>query len=328
MKWNLRLAAANRDIWKPSELQRLLATEGLTISVAKAHHLWSGRVQKIDLSDLDTICAALRCGVEEILIPSTVKRVDDQREKTAPASSVETTTLPMSCTNDQDTPVGIRLLRDLHAVFEGVNALHSVTVLERLHQLHGRPWMHEYGRELTTRSLAYQLKRYGVVSVQVNLGGVNRRGYQREHLQQVWDRIPGTVKRVDDQREKTAPASSVETTTLPMSCTNDQDTPVGIRRLRDLHAVFEGVNALHSVTVLERLHQLHGRPWMHEYGRELTTRSLAYQLRPYGVVSVHVNLGGVSRRGYRRGDLQPAWDRYLPRPRQQEGGPGDHDVSA
>jgi DNA-binding Xre family transcriptional regulator len=138
MKWNLRLAAAHRDIWKPSELQRLLATEGLTISAAKAYHLWSGRLQKIDLCDLDTICAALRCGVDEILIPSTVNRIDDQRVQAAPASSAETPTPPTRCVIDQDMPVGVRLLRDLHAVFEGVNALHSVTVLERLHQLHGR----------------------------------------------------------------------------------------------------------------------------------------------------------------------------------------------
>jgi hypothetical protein len=28
MKWNLRLAAANRGIWKASELQRMLAGHG------------------------------------------------------------------------------------------------------------------------------------------------------------------------------------------------------------------------------------------------------------------------------------------------------------
>jgi hypothetical protein len=80
----------------------------------------------------------------------------------------------------------------------------------------------------------------------------------------------------------------------------NQDTPVGVRLLRDLQAVFDGVNALHSVTVLERLRQLHGTPWVHEHGRELTTRSLALHLRPYGVTSVQVNLGGVNRRGERR----------------------------
>ena len=35
MKWNLRLAAANRGIWKASELQRLLAERGMVISAGK-----------------------------------------------------------------------------------------------------------------------------------------------------------------------------------------------------------------------------------------------------------------------------------------------------
>ena len=43
MKWNLRLAAANRGIWKASELQRMLADHGLAISAGKMSGLWSGQ---------------------------------------------------------------------------------------------------------------------------------------------------------------------------------------------------------------------------------------------------------------------------------------------
>jgi hypothetical protein len=42
MKWNLRLAAANRGIWKASELQRMLAERGMVISAGKMSGLWSG----------------------------------------------------------------------------------------------------------------------------------------------------------------------------------------------------------------------------------------------------------------------------------------------
>ena len=69
MKWNLRLAAANRGIWKASELQRMLAESGLKISAGKMSGLWSGRPASIKLSDLDVICAVVGCGVEELLIP-------------------------------------------------------------------------------------------------------------------------------------------------------------------------------------------------------------------------------------------------------------------
>jgi DNA-binding Xre family transcriptional regulator len=69
MRWNLRLAAANRGVWKASELQAKLAEHGLVISAGKMSGLWSGHPASIKLDDLDVICAVLRCGVDELLIP-------------------------------------------------------------------------------------------------------------------------------------------------------------------------------------------------------------------------------------------------------------------
>ena len=68
MKWNLRLAAANRGIWKASELQRMLAEHGLVISAGKMSGLWSGHPASIKLDDLDVICAVLGCGMQDLLI--------------------------------------------------------------------------------------------------------------------------------------------------------------------------------------------------------------------------------------------------------------------
>ena len=69
MKWNLRLAAARRDIWKASELQRLLAERGLVISAGKMSGLWSGQPVSLKLADLDVICAVLACEIGELLAP-------------------------------------------------------------------------------------------------------------------------------------------------------------------------------------------------------------------------------------------------------------------
>jgi DNA-binding Xre family transcriptional regulator len=69
VKWNLRLAAANRGIWKASELQRMLAARGLVISAGKMSGLWSGQPNAVKLDDLDIICAVLGCQVGELLIP-------------------------------------------------------------------------------------------------------------------------------------------------------------------------------------------------------------------------------------------------------------------
>ena len=69
MKWNLRLAAAHRDIWKASDLQRRLADHGLVISAGKMSGLWSGQPVSLKLDDLDVICAVLGCEIGELLIP-------------------------------------------------------------------------------------------------------------------------------------------------------------------------------------------------------------------------------------------------------------------
>lgn len=68
MKWNLRLVAANRGIWKANELQQKLAENGLRVSAGKMSLLWSGQPVSVKLSDLGVICHVLNCGVEELLI--------------------------------------------------------------------------------------------------------------------------------------------------------------------------------------------------------------------------------------------------------------------
>lgn len=73
MKWNLRLAAANRGIWKASELQQMLAEHGLVISAGKMSGLWSGHPASVKLDDLDVICAVLGCQIGEVLIPEPEK---------------------------------------------------------------------------------------------------------------------------------------------------------------------------------------------------------------------------------------------------------------
>ncbi|WP_067573873.1 helix-turn-helix domain-containing protein [Nocardia acidivorans] len=88
MRWNLRLAAANRGIWQASDLQRLLAEHGLVISAGKMSHLWSGRPASIKLADLDVICVVLGCGVGELLIPEpdTVTRPDSAVDEAVTAA--------------------------------------------------------------------------------------------------------------------------------------------------------------------------------------------------------------------------------------------------
>jgi len=84
VRWNLRLAAANRGIWKASDLQRMLAEAGLVISAGKMSGLWSGTPASIKLDDLEVICAVLGCGVEELLIAEPAKLTRKAEEPSDP----------------------------------------------------------------------------------------------------------------------------------------------------------------------------------------------------------------------------------------------------
>ncbi|WP_039947582.1 helix-turn-helix domain-containing protein [Streptomyces sp. NRRL S-118] len=80
MKWNLRLTAANKGIWKASGLQRSLAEHGLVISAGKMSGLWSGQPVSLNLEHLDVICVVLGCEIRDLLTPEpgNVRRAGQQ----------------------------------------------------------------------------------------------------------------------------------------------------------------------------------------------------------------------------------------------------------
>ena len=68
MRWNLRMVAAERGIWKASDLRRALAQAGLEISAGKMSNLWSGTPISVRLDDLEVICQVLGCEPSELLV--------------------------------------------------------------------------------------------------------------------------------------------------------------------------------------------------------------------------------------------------------------------
>src|SRR2546423_1835372 len=68
MRWNMRMKAAERGIWKSTELRRQLAEAGLEISPGKMPALWTGTPPTIRLDDLDVICAVLECTPTDLLV--------------------------------------------------------------------------------------------------------------------------------------------------------------------------------------------------------------------------------------------------------------------
>ena len=90
MRWNLRMVAAERGIWKSTELRRQLAEAGLEISTGKMSGLWTGTPTTIRLEDLDVICSVLDCSPTELLIrePEKVAAARPRKVQAASAGSV------------------------------------------------------------------------------------------------------------------------------------------------------------------------------------------------------------------------------------------------
>ena len=68
MRWNLRMKAAERGIWKSTEMRRLLAEAGLEISAGKMSALWTTTPTTIRLDALEALCGVLQCTPADLLV--------------------------------------------------------------------------------------------------------------------------------------------------------------------------------------------------------------------------------------------------------------------
>ena len=67
IRWKLRIAAAQREVWTGSQLRRLLAERaGLEMSSASVSALFTGQPSQLKLSTLAAICTALQCTPDDL----------------------------------------------------------------------------------------------------------------------------------------------------------------------------------------------------------------------------------------------------------------------
>ena len=94
MRWNLRMTAAERGIWKSTDMRRRLAEAGLEISAGKMSGLWTGPPTTVRLDDLDVLCAVLECSPDDLLIPEPDKVAARRPSSTERASGAGPTVTP------------------------------------------------------------------------------------------------------------------------------------------------------------------------------------------------------------------------------------------
>ncbi|MFC8269494.1 helix-turn-helix domain-containing protein [Streptomyces cinereoruber] len=90
MKWNLRMVAAQRDLWRPTEVLAAFQQVGFNPSLSKVAALWGGKPVTVRLDDLDKMCAALDCTVAELLQAEPLVGAEPTRETGDLAVGAET----------------------------------------------------------------------------------------------------------------------------------------------------------------------------------------------------------------------------------------------
>ena len=86
IKWRLRMAAAQREIWTGAQLRRLLADRaGLELSSASVSALFSGQPAQVKLSTLAALCTALQCTPDDLFEVDTTPAQRPAAPPAAPA---------------------------------------------------------------------------------------------------------------------------------------------------------------------------------------------------------------------------------------------------
>lgn len=68
IRWKLRMAAAQRDVWTGADLRRLLAERaGLELSAASVSALMTKQPAQVKLSTLAALCTALECTPNDLI---------------------------------------------------------------------------------------------------------------------------------------------------------------------------------------------------------------------------------------------------------------------
>ena len=67
IRWKLRMAAAQREVWTGSQLRRLLAERaGLEMSSASVSALFTRQPSQLKLTTLLALCTALQCTPDDL----------------------------------------------------------------------------------------------------------------------------------------------------------------------------------------------------------------------------------------------------------------------
>ncbi|MGH9110489.1 MAG: helix-turn-helix domain-containing protein [Acidimicrobiales bacterium] len=86
VKWRLRMAAAQREVWTGAALQRRLAERaGLRLSSASVSALFSKTPSQVKLTTLAALCTALECTPNDLIDVDTTPVQPPPAKRSGPA---------------------------------------------------------------------------------------------------------------------------------------------------------------------------------------------------------------------------------------------------
>ena len=142
-----------------------------------------------------------------------------------------------------------------------------------------------------------------------------------DRAQDVWEALTA----VADLAGGTWPKRARRAALVLSEARTAEEATVGERLLADLRTVFGTEDKMHTETVLDGLRKIPEAPWADWYGRLFLARDLAKLLRPWGIRSADVKIGGTTRKGYKREQFHEQWTRFLP---PEDGGSATSATSA
>jgi hypothetical protein len=116
---------------------------------------------------------------------------------------------------EQTQTTRVQLLSDLYDVFRGHEKRWTEDILKELHALPESAWADVRGKPLSDRGLAAILRKYGVKSKDVRIGGEVRKGYVVDDLHDPWKRYVLPIR-----QERLQALQGLQT-----GCTTEGDSP-------------------------------------------------------------------------------------------------------
>jgi hypothetical protein len=107
----------------------------------------------------------------------------------------------------ESTPsLGIKLLQDIHTVFDGADQLPTERILEKLHALEESPWGDLKGKPLDSRGLARRLREHDIKPITIRTATSTPKGYRRSAFMDAWSRyLPKSPGSAEMERDEGAP---------------------------------------------------------------------------------------------------------------------------